>query len=1312
MKVKTFKKVIATLASLAMTASAFAGLSISASAAVGDVLYSQDFEGVALTDLTYTLAGNTTAQMLTDKAGNATTFFDYYVSGASGNRASTLTLPNTYGKGVPVEFSMKMRMMGSNTNPSEFQVRDSAGKAILSMTANSYVGSPAINGTSVTLTTGNIGAVLGVSNYATTGWLEFSGVIDFSKSPAVVDLTVTDTTNGNAVVYSDKYSTEAADIKTIYGSIGRSNGAFAFDDILIKETQVQGVSYKVTYNVDGTESTEFVDEGSYIASVPETTKIGYIFKGWNKDSDTATLYSTADIQAMAISAETAFTAVFEKDTSYIEPITSIVISGPDKMTFGPNPDTAADNAYSVKLTGEAGTDMTAATIDSRVTDFNVEWDIEGFKTENDTEGQYCDSYGAFTVNNSTANDTVFALRNVPMNFYGKMTATITYNGETFTASKYVVALGNTTTDNILPVAGYPSDYDEYDDAFVGYASAKDTYGNVKDLILGEWNMSGSDPNGSAVIMNENGNKFVRVTSATGSKSHMFTKTIEAPQSQVIFTQDVRFNSNGGIITLTSKYPFYGNGYTCPVTLRYSGGAVTLNGASVVDSNDNTAAITAGTWYKVVLSVDKTTQTCFVKIYDTNGNYVGGADNVAWTEESNPTYYSIGMDNKLIGTIDFDNYSAKYATADTATYSLTASQDTLSIPKGDTADLVASLKTTEGYDITGAATWTVLEEDMQEGVIITPDATDSHKATVTLADGAEAGEATVQVSIAGYTKTITLNITSSAESVKFTKSNTSVSIPLDDTATTAEYEAVVIDGDGNDLGRDVTYAVYDKNNTAEYTFPEGITFNNGVLTVEKTALPCTFTIRATGKNTDGNDISKAVKVTVHGLAFDFGTTDDDAIAEGYTPVGTDTAYTDARGYGVVGTPVAGGSASTEDADTDYLDGAFEFDAKVTPGKMYTVEVTYQGSIVNAYVSPDLAGYTLGSFKEMTTATYTVASVSDIMDLRFVNYTYQVTGADTPNDTSDDKYETTTPKVSSVKITKNADRTPRTKPVLHHVGDSTAANNGSWAYHIDHNRSSFPELDALVTFANNGAGGRNLCTYYTQGKLQGVLNDIYPGDIVMFGNNGTNGMGSSFEADVNYYLDAAEAMGAKIIINSYTPHGAVGAYAGCYDSATNTFNGYRQDSYDVIVRKVAEERAKTDANYLGFVEIGKNADAAFNAYVADYANNGYASADAAAQAIIKCFSDHNHYSDGSIARTLMLDGYGDVKGVVEQLVTILTATPKITCDQIIATYENGVVTGVTINRGVEVEDATMSVVTDNGVTTKTMYWTTVEEMEIAK
>ena len=93
------------------------------------------------------------------------------------------------------------------------------------------------------------------------------------------------------------------------------------------------------------------------------------------------------------------------------------------------------------------------------------------------------------------------------------------------------------------------------------------------------------------------------------------------------------------------------------------------------------------------------------------------------------------------------------------------------------------------------------------------------------------------------------------------------------------------------------------------------------------------------------------------------------------------------------------------------------------------------------------------------------------------------------------------------------------------------------------------------------------------------------------------------------------------------------------------------YETIVRKVAAQRATSDANYLGFVEIGKNADAIFNAYVADYAANGYASADAAAQAIISCFTDHNHYSNGTLACDLMLNGYAGIEGIVSQIISLL-------------------------------------------------------------
>lgn len=169
------------------------------------------------------------------------------------------------------------------------------------------------------------------------------------------------------------------------------------------------------------------------------------------------------------------------------------------------------------------------------------------------------------------------------------------------------------------------------------------------------------------------------------------------------------------------------------------------------------------------------------------------------------------------------------------------------------------------------------------------------------------------------------------------------------------------------------------------------------------------------------------------------------------------------------------------------------------------------------------------------------------------------------------------------------------------------------------------------------------------------DIYPGDVVILGNNGTNGMNSTFEEDVNYYIDAAEAMGAQVVLNSYTPHGAVGSHAKGYDSGTHTFNSYRQDAYDVIVRHVDQERVKGDSSYLGFIEIGRNADAIFNAYVKDYQANGYPSADAAAQTIIGCFKDHNHYNQDSLACDLMLFGYSTCQkpGIVKQIIARLTS-----------------------------------------------------------
>ena len=934
----------------------------------------------------------------------------------------------------------------------------------------------------------------------------------------------------------------------------------------------------------------------------------------------------------------------QNDPNYVEAIASVAIVGADRLTFGPTPDEAFGNPYTVAITGVDGTIITEETISDKVTDFKVVWDIEGFKTANDTEGQYCDSYGSFSANNVGKVATTFDLRNVPMNFFGRLTATVTYNGTTQTAKKYVIAQGDLskTAMQVLPQAGYPANYSAYPDALVGYSCTGETYGNADDLILGGWCVAGSDGGKTGVLSADNdGTKYIRFTSTATGKSHVITQGIETPAGQLIFNTMLRFNDAGAVVTLTGGYPFWSSTrYTCPVSLNFDGSKVTLNGAALTNG-DAAAQFTTGTWYQVVLSADKSSERCYAQIYNAEGTLLGESGVLPWAEASSPTFFSVGMGNNNTGSVDIASYEAFQPTVDAASYTIVADKTTLSIPQGESAQLTANIADGNGYAITGQATWVVLEEDMQQSIVITPDATDSHKATVTLTSMAEAGTATIQVSIGGNTKTIELSLTSSDESIKFTQSTTSITIPLDvDETATATFAAIVIDGEGNDVGNAVTLAAYDKDGMNPYTGGTGIQFDaaTGVLTVAATALPTQLTIRATGNNSKGETLSKSVRVNIHGMKFDFGTTDDDAVAEGFTAVGASTAYSATNGYGIKsGSPAAGGTASATDATADYLEGAFEFDFKVQKGDFYTVEITYQGVLTTGYVNSDLAGYELGRHETMSTDTYTIPATLDVVDLRIANVD-----------------ATHVARIAQITVTKQAKRAKRGKRVVHHIGDSTSANNGSWAYRLKNLiGGTYPELAALCEFHNDGAGGRNLSTYYTEGKLANVLRDIYPGDVVMFGNNGTNGMGSSFEADMNYYLDAAETLGAQIIINSYTPHGAVAGYASGYNSSTNTFNSYRKDSYETVVRKVADQRAQNDENYLGFVEIGQNADAAFNAYVADYATNGYSNANAAAQAIIACFTDHNHYSNGTLACDLMLGGYGSVKGIVVQLVDILSA-----------------------------------------------------------
>lgn len=1275
--------------------------------------FSLDFESA--TDTMGWTSANAPGDMsiATDEDNSINKYFKFANTNGSGTRNAYYTFDSDAqttenGKAV-IEFDFYMTNTG-NENINQLVLLDSAAgnpKGNANYSGNNYIFSFTQPKNSDKLIINNLDG--SKETYTTTDWTNKSGwthakaIMDFTEHNVTITLSSHD---GETVYFDNKVPMGTTDLKIgklLICEARKNTVTFGIDNILVRSydssLDAGNTYYKVTYDVKGEKSEETVKENTSPLNIPDLTNYGYIFKGWQVNDDTENLID--DLKEYKITADTKFTAIYEKDTEYIEPIISAEIKGNQIMTFGDSPDIAAENKYTLTLTGQNGTIITADTIDSRIDDFNIELDIDGFKTVNDTD-KYCDSYGEFAEHTNTATEVLFMLRQCDFNFYGKLNATVTYNGETIEASMYVAATGDKSmADNqILPEAGYPSDFDEYPDSLVGYTTLKDTYGG-NDIMVGGWGMSGSD-SGDAVIMKEENNKFLRINCPTSSKSHMFTNSIDTPQKQIIFEQNIRFNGNG-CITLTSKQPYWTDkeGYTTPVTLEFDGTTIKLNGIAI-KNNDIDVTVNKGKWYKIVLSADKTTESCFVKVYDLNGQFVGETDSIAWTENSEPTYYSIGFANKQTGTVDFDAYRAYYPAADISTYTLNISQETLSIPNKDTATLSASVKSKEGYNITGAAEWSILEDDMQD-IIITPDVVDSHKATITLGEGASAGEATVQVNIGGYTKTIKLNITDSAESIKFTSSQGSLAIPLDEkSVNTAKYSAAVINGDGMDLNRNVSLGIYDKNNVNKYNLPDGISFDAsaGTISVTSAAVPCVFTVRATGESSDGKILSRSVKVTVHGLSFDFGSGADESVTEGYTDINPLTTYTVSRGYGIEGSAKAEGTPSIDNAESDYLSGDFTFKAKVTKGKHYRVKIAFSGDLVSEYVSEALSGhertlaaegtthtgYTVKT-EEITEQVYDIPVVDDVMDLKF-------SGA----------------RVAYISIEK-VEKTAAEKPNIWSVGDSTIGNSGSYAYNLARDQANYPEFTALADYHNNGKGSRNLKTYYTQGWLDNILINIRPGDIVTIGNMGTNpgGMsGTQFKAPLDYYVDACLAMGAKVILTSYTPHGCVEGYEYVYDKTTHTFHGCREDAYDSLGIRVIYEERKDDPDILGFIDIGLNADNAFNEYVADYAKNGYENEDAAAKAIMDCFGDHNHYGNGGrsqLAGDLILNGYGTAPGIVSELVRVLTESTNRPCVKIEAEYDdNGTLVNLTTTPA-KVSEAQKAERSKNSLIT---YWYSFENM----
>jgi lysophospholipase L1-like esterase len=173
--------------------------------------------------------------------------------------------------------------------------------------------------------------------------------------------------------------------------------------------------------------------------------------------------------------------------------------------------------------------------------------------------------------------------------------------------------------------------------------------------------------------------------------------------------------------------------------------------------------------------------------------------------------------------------------------------------------------------------------------------------------------------------------------------------------------------------------------------------------------------------------------------------------------------------------------------------------------------------------------------------------------------------------------------------------------------------------------------MFNFQNRAVGGRNSVTFYNQGKLDGILLDVKPKDVVTFNGMGTNGFNNYFKDHINYAIDGVLQRGGIAVIVTYTPHGAVSNWSNGYDSKTQTFKSARDnDGYTKIYREIAANRQD-----VYFIDLGNLVNDQYNQMVIAARNkitakggsntDAWAAGEAEAQRIIKMFNDHNHYHD---------------------------------------------------------------------------------------
>ena len=528
----------------------------------------------------------------------------------------------------------------------------------------------------------------------------------------------------------------------------------------------------------------------------------------------------------------------------------------------------------------------------------------------------------------------------------------------------------------------------------------------------------------------------------------------------------------------------------------------------------------------------------------------------------------------------------------------------------TAELNAIAETSEGFEITGDVNWAIDSED--SNIILTPDKDDSHKATLTVKDGAPAGTVTVTASCGAASGAHEVGLTSSGNSIATTATTTSLTIPFaGEEAVDATFSAKTVDKDGADVEfavdedgeptttpAAITWSVLDKNlRDITNNMPAGITWDavNHKITVTDQAKAAVLYVQA--KNNDATPLSRNIKVNIHGMSFAFGTGEPE---EGFTQVTAADAYTDKLGYGFLDASVVKDAAANVSGSADY-----RFKVKVPNGN-YVVKVNTTSASVTSEVVESVTA-TTGITK--SGSQFNVAVADGVLDLTFASGST----------------------LSSLEIEQAAAKSAGDKPSIYAIGDSTTNNTGngalSWGNYFTNNSTTLLAETHFGGFSNNGMAGRDSVNFYNQARVETVLLAVRPGDYVTI-NMGINSKetneGASYETLLRtYYIDAVAQRGAIPVIVTATPDGPVGSNeAADYNSSTGKFTNNRGDgARNNVLRALAKEKG------YNLIELGQAGEDWLNESTLEQLKAYGGDQDAANKlALVQSwYVDHNHYKE---------------------------------------------------------------------------------------